>query len=140
MEVHHHPHAGKKSFKEYFLEFLMIFLAVTLGFFAEGLREHMGDKTKEKEFLSSLVTELKYDTTQYHKVLQKILYMRPILDSMYINTREASRFNYVLQARWNTPVNETPLAYMPALATIQQLKNTGNLRLIRNKEVKSTGE
>ena len=31
MEVHAHSHAGhrKKNFKEYFLEFLMIFLAVT---------------------------------------------------------------------------------------------------------------
>ena len=32
MEVHHHPHPGKKKFKEYFFEFLMLFLAVTLGF------------------------------------------------------------------------------------------------------------
>ena len=32
MEVHHHPNVEKKNFKEYFLEFLMIFLAVTLGF------------------------------------------------------------------------------------------------------------
>jgi len=33
MEVHHHPdlHHKKKNFKEYFLEFLMIFLAVTLN-------------------------------------------------------------------------------------------------------------
>ena len=27
MEVHHHPNAEKKSFKEYFLEGLMIFTA-----------------------------------------------------------------------------------------------------------------
>jgi len=25
MEVHHHPHVEKKNFKEYFLEFIMIF-------------------------------------------------------------------------------------------------------------------
>jgi hypothetical protein len=36
MEVHHHPHVdshlhGKKNFKEYFLEFLMIFLAISPG-------------------------------------------------------------------------------------------------------------
>ena len=29
MEVHHHPKVEKKNFKEYFLEFIMIFLAVT---------------------------------------------------------------------------------------------------------------
>jgi len=40
MEMHHHPdlHRKKKNWKEYFLEFLMIFLAVTLGFFAETMR------------------------------------------------------------------------------------------------------
>ena len=43
MEVHHHPgpHHGKKQWREYFLEFMMIFLAVTLGFLAENLREHI---------------------------------------------------------------------------------------------------
>ena len=46
MEVHHHPHVEKKKFKEYFLEFLMIFLAVTLGFFAESYRDHIVDKDR----------------------------------------------------------------------------------------------
>jgi hypothetical protein len=36
MEVHHHPNVEKKGYKEYFLEFLMIFLAVTMGFIAEN--------------------------------------------------------------------------------------------------------
>ncbi len=41
MEVHHHPTVEKKNFKEYFFEFLMIFLAVTMGFFAESFSEHL---------------------------------------------------------------------------------------------------
>jgi hypothetical protein len=43
MEVHHHPHVEKKNFKEYLLEFMMIFLAVTLGFIAENIREHFAE-------------------------------------------------------------------------------------------------
>src|SRR5205085_10193866 len=37
MEVHKHPHhvTHKKKWGEYLLEFLMLFLAVTMGFFAE---------------------------------------------------------------------------------------------------------
>ena len=31
MEVHHHPNVEKKNFKEYFFEFLMIFLAITMS-------------------------------------------------------------------------------------------------------------
>jgi len=42
MEVPHHPQIEKKNFKEYFLEFLMISLAVTIGFFAESLRQIQG--------------------------------------------------------------------------------------------------
>ena len=38
MEVHHHPQPGKKSFKEYLLEGLMIFVAVTLGFISENYK------------------------------------------------------------------------------------------------------
>ena len=38
MEVHHHSHHPKK-WKEYLTEFLMLFLAVSMGFVAENLRE-----------------------------------------------------------------------------------------------------
>jgi|SRR5580704_1112730 hypothetical protein len=63
MEVHHHPdvHHKKKKFKEYFLEFLMIFLAVTMGFFAESYREQLVDSSKEKEYIAQLTNDLKED-------------------------------------------------------------------------------
>jgi hypothetical protein len=54
MEVHHHPelpHGESKRFKEYVLEFLMIFLAVTMGFIAESIREHLSDSSKESEYI-----------------------------------------------------------------------------------------
>ncbi len=41
----------------------MIFLAVTAGFFAETLREHIADRNKEKKHIQSLVQDLKNDTT-----------------------------------------------------------------------------
>src|SRR4051812_31486994 len=67
MEVHHHPHVEKKNFKEYFLEFLMIFFAVTLGFFAEGLREHFVDSDKEKIYMHSMLLDLQRDTGEVAK-------------------------------------------------------------------------
>src|SRR5664279_2153560 len=66
MEVHHHPdlHHKPKKWKEYFLEFLMIFLAVTLGFIAENIREHISDRSKEKEYIESMLQDLKSDTAK----------------------------------------------------------------------------
>src|SRR5271154_159609 len=66
MEVHHHPNLEKKNFKQYFLEFLMIFLAVTMGFFAETIREGITEHSRAKEFASSLIKDLEADTVQLH--------------------------------------------------------------------------
>ena len=78
MEVHHHPNVEKKNVKEYFLEFLMIFLAVTMGFFAEQIREHYIEIKREKHSMISLVKDLESDTMQlsnikiYHKAKLEI--------------------------------------------------------------------
>jgi len=62
MEVHHHPEVEKKSFKEYILEGLMIFLAVTMGFFAESLRENITNSEHVKQLSVQLMQDLKTDT------------------------------------------------------------------------------
>lgn len=65
MEVHHHSShkmGEKKNFKEYLLEFVMLFLAVTLGFFAENTREHIVENRRAKQFARSLLNDLKTDT------------------------------------------------------------------------------
>jgi len=69
MEVHHHPNVEKKNFKEYFLEFLMIFLAVTMGFFAENLRESFTNKEKQEQFVQSLYEDLKIDTARLNLII-----------------------------------------------------------------------
>ena len=49
MEVHAHSHShGKKNWKNYFWEFLMLFLAVFCGFLAENQREHYVEYQREK--------------------------------------------------------------------------------------------
>jgi hypothetical protein len=85
MEVHHHPdlHHKKKNFKEYFLEFLMIFLAVTLGFIAENIREHLADKTKEIDFIVSLKEDVLSDTALLQQVIPDNQRQFEKLDSLY---------------------------------------------------------
>src|SRR6187455_203479 len=63
MEVHHHTHHAhdKRNWKSYFWEFLMLFLAVTLGFFVENQREHYIENERAKEFSKSLIQDLQND-------------------------------------------------------------------------------
>jgi hypothetical protein len=72
MEVHHHPDLHhKKNFKEFFLEFVMIFLAVTLGFIAENVRETISNHEQEKHYVESLVNNMTEDTSIMHMVLRE---------------------------------------------------------------------
>src|SRR4051794_40225179 len=65
MEIHHHSHDGhgeKKSWKTYFWEFLMLFLAVFCGFLAEQQRERLVERHREKQYMESLTRDLILDT------------------------------------------------------------------------------
>src|ERR1700744_3343012 len=82
MEVHHHPEVGKKTFKEYLLEGLMIFIAVTLGFFAESLREHIHRASRETDYARSFVADLRTDTTGINRAIKQNVYNLGRLDSL----------------------------------------------------------
>jgi len=133
MEVHHHPHVEKKNFKEYFLEFVMIFIAVTLGFFAESIREHISDSSKEKEYVESLVQDLKIDQqvlTQniaaMHSGISMMDSMITILDNPSSIANNTGQLYFL--ARLSPRLQ--PLAINDK--TFEQLKNSGNFRLIKN--------
>ena len=62
MEVHQHSHTPRNKWTHYFWEFLMLFLAVTLGFFVENQREHYVEKKRAKQFAQAMVKDLERDT------------------------------------------------------------------------------
>ena len=133
MEVHHHPdlHHHPKRWKEYLLEFVMIFLAVTMGFFAENMRERITNSEKEKHYIQSLAEDIKSDTAQLHSYIRFKKGVRAYCDSLqriilHTNVFQNSNsfYDYSREpARY--------ILYYPADRTIEQLKN-GNMYLINN--------
>ncbi len=66
MEVHHPHHpTHSKPWKEYLIEGLMIFVAVTLGYGAENMREHYINKHKGIISVQNLYKDLKEDSVNY---------------------------------------------------------------------------
>ena len=63
METHaHHLHkAPGTKIWHYFFEFLMLFLAIMLGFFVENRREQFVEHHREKQYMQSLVKDLEQD-------------------------------------------------------------------------------
>ena len=77
MEVHHHAHEshGKKNWKSYFWEFLMLFLAVLCGFFAEYQLEHKIERDRAHQFLQSMMVDVQTNI----KNLDSLLYQDKII-------------------------------------------------------------
>jgi hypothetical protein len=86
MEVHHHSdhHGGTKRFKDYFQEFLMIFLAVTMGFLAENVREYITDNNHVVELVGQLKEDLLNDTANIEKLVSSLKIQMSRTDSLFI--------------------------------------------------------
>ncbi len=82
MEVHHHPKVEKKNFKEYFLEFIMIFLAVTMGFIAENIREHFTETKIAHQNLEAYRNDLLQHQEYYKETIADFNKVLPIYDSL----------------------------------------------------------
>ena len=134
MEVHHHPQVEKKNFKEYLLEGLMIFLAVSMGFIAENVREYFTDKEREHQYIEAFVKDLKADTSSLNWTLKANYRKEKGLDSLLIishsdlkKKENARKFMELFLRTTGVPLHN------PRSSAITQFKNTGSLRLVNNK-------
>ena len=136
MEVHHsHHHGHKKKIKEYFLEFLMLFIAVTLGFFAENLREKQIEQHREISYLKNVHEDLQLDFKRIDSVVSTNANRLRILDTMYQSIHD------------NTLTNEDAYYYIRNLvlrATFEsshigfdQIKSAGGFRMIKDDAITS---
>jgi hypothetical protein len=70
MEVHHPQHpTHKKKWSEYIIEFVMLFAAVTLGFFAENVREHQIMSHRVEQNKITILKDLQADSINISSAL-----------------------------------------------------------------------
>ena len=83
MEIHHpHKPHHPKAWNEYIFEGLMIFVAVTLGFFAEQLRERVVETHREKEYMQSLLNDFRIDTFTLQRTIDEKRWIIAKFDSV----------------------------------------------------------
>jgi hypothetical protein len=139
MEVHHHPdlHHEKKRWKEYFLEFLMIFLAVTMGFFAENIRESFIESKKEGHLIALFKKDLTNDTAKLNQLIADYVPLQNAwMDSSfkYLNSQQIKGNEIKLAVSlFNATVWRV---YSPPDMAITEIKTSDNFNLIKNEKVK----
>lgn len=137
MEVHHHAHTERKKWTHYLWEFLMLFLAVTLGFLVENMREHYVENQREKQYIKSFYEDL---TADEHDLQLNINFLRDqmqqadtlkkLMENIDIK-QPANRIYMGLRAI----IRSSNGRLYPNDRTIVQLRNAGGMRLIKNKAV-----
>jgi hypothetical protein len=137
MEVHAHTHTARKKWAHYFWEFLMLFLAVFCGFLAENQREHMIEHQREKKFILSLISDLSADTTRLGTIINLRNERAVMLDSFMVllNKPDAETYSRTIYYFNSYATRGVAFRFTAADGTMQQLKNGGNLRLIRKSSV-----
>ena len=142
MEVHHHPHVEKKSFKEYLLEGIMIFIAVTMGFIAESIRENITKHEKEHHLMEMLVQDLKKDIIQLDTIQNrskiKLAYLDTLRQFVFAEidnelSDSACKKMYYIDARFGN----SGLAYrfVPIDRALSQLEKTDAYNFISRQNV-----
>jgi hypothetical protein len=134
MEVHHHTHHPKK-WKEYITEFVMLFLAVSLGFLAENIREHQIEKEREIKFLQNIHLDLKSDIVEIDKVIESNYKKQKMGDTMLNNYANGTLLKnlpdfyfFIRNISLRKLLENSNNGFI-------QLKNAGGLRMIENKKI-----
>jgi hypothetical protein len=140
MEAQKHPRQTKRKEKliDYLLQFFMLFLAVYLGFVAENIRGRNIDKEKEKVYMQNMLDDLKADTAIYNRYEENNKVLFALIDTLIhvIKSPEIKQRipELAYTARMILPSYK---ALYTTDRTYEQMKSSGDLRLISNKHVAS---
>lgn len=135
----YHPHGGhhRRKIKDYIFEFIMLFVAISGGFFMENMRESLSERHKEKEYIGSLMKDLAKDSSN---VRYRLKYNKDLLLGIDSLTRllveiPVSESNIPRLYNYTFGYLNQYFEFTPQDITIIQLKNSGGLRLVRDKTV-----
>ena len=144
MEIHHHPHTsdpdmhrGRKKWNHYLWEFLMLFLAVFAGFLAENWREHIVEHKREKQYIRSMIADLKEDTTNITSVIDYNIKKFHGMDtlSVLLGNNNFSDSAQLRLFKLNMAYASNMWAVLINDRTVRQLLNSGNMRLIHEQKI-----
>ena len=140
METHaHHLHKSPgHGWKHYFFEFFMLFLAVTLGFIVENLREQYVERKRGQEYVRSLYEDLKTDTTRLSLIIRSDAIKIAALNGM------SSCYDTVMKNLLSTSCmgelvkySKTNASFAMTDRTTRQLANAGGFRILNKEDADS---
>ena len=134
MEVHHHTATHTNKWTHYLWEFLMLFLAVTIGFYAENLREVNKHRHEAVTNMHSLLSDLRNDVILFDSVIDRNDYGIAMSDTLIsLLHNDLSRTEDIYYAARSITANVG--YYYTNSKSFEQMKGANLLRLIHPREL-----
>lgn len=130
MEIHK-VKTSRKTLYHYLFEFLMLFLAVTAGFFADNLREKEVEHHREIKYIRTLVEDLKKDILEIDRIRSLRVAREDSTEVLISLLVKKDRDKYVNDIYRLINATEGYESFLRNDRTIQQLKSAGGMRLIK---------
>lgn len=127
----------KTKWGNYLLEFVMLFLAVFLGFLTENIREYRAEREQEKEYIQTMIIDLKEDTSNLNTSISIFKQKGIELDSLFILLNSENIKDYGAELYYYGRKALRFVYFSSTDRTIQQMKNSGAFRLIKNNNAAS---
>lgn len=125
----------KKSWRDYLFEFTVPFLAVTAAFLLNSERESYVERQLESQYVNSMIQDLQLDTAYMNDRKKFIQVTIHRLDTMIKYLQDPAPKNIYKVYNSSSGFMYAGPIFRANDRTLQQLKNTGGLRLIRNKTI-----
>ena len=142
MEVDHTPHpTHKKKWSEYIIEFIMLFAAVTLGFFAENVREHKIMNERKDQNLFSILQDLKQDSIYLESTIKYsddgIRYFQKLKAKLYeFHDNKLSENEFIKFTMDNIDSSYVNQTVFLNSSSYKNMIATGNLTYVESKDLK----
>jgi hypothetical protein len=126
-----------KKWNQYLFEFLMLFLAVTLGFFVDNLREGRAERQLELQHILSLTSDLRQDTLRFNKQIEEANIVISMCDSIIQLLSKNDQQAHDRQRLYFLSRAMSPkiLPHFVNDRTFEEMRGSGGLRLISRNNI-----
>ena len=126
-----------KKWNQYLFEFLMLFMAVTLGFFVDNLREGRAERQLEIQHIASLISDLRQDTVRFNRQISEANMVISMSDSIVqllskneLQEKDQQRMYFLVRA-----MSPKILPHFVNDRTFEEMRGSGLLRLISKNNI-----
>ncbi|HTA81597.1 MAG TPA: hypothetical protein VK783_01590 [Bacteroidia bacterium] len=125
-----------ESIWHYFFEFLMMFLAVFLGFLADNIRERLVEKKQERVYLQNMREDLRADIVLSGNYAKNNIIVFELIDTLVRLIKDPERKQHITKLAYTARMvlPQFKQLYLTE-RTYEQMKSSGTLRLISNQDV-----